>query len=268
MTHEPRIEDDAEILLVEDAGDGVRILTLNRPESYNALSLDLISAITAEIASAADDAAVRVLVIRGAGRGFCAGHDLDEVMALEVDDDRRTLLQACSTMMQAVVRGPVPVIAEIHGSATAAGCQLAASADLAFAADDARFATPGVNIGLFCSTPMVALGRAVGPKHALKMLLTGEPISAQTAVEIGLINEAIPIGELHERVLETARMIASKSTHVVGLGKRAFRHQDEMPLAEAYDFCTEVVIDNLKAEDAAEGIDAFLEKRKPVWRDR
>lgn len=257
----------ARALEIEDLDGGVRVLRLNRPDAYNALSSELIDALQTALDAARDDAAARVLVIRGAGRGFCAGHDLDELRRMTSDADRLALLEACARMMRTIHHLPKPVIAQVHGAASAAGCQLVATADLAFAAEDARFATPGVNIGLFCSTPMVALSRAVGPKHAMRMLLTGEAIGAREAVAIGLINDAAPAAELDAVVERTARLIASKSSHVVGLGKRAFRHQAPMPLDEAYAYCNGVVIENLKADDAAEGVAAFLEKRAPDWRD-
>ncbi len=255
------------VLESRDRDNGVRVLTLNRPDAYNSLSRPLIDALQVACDEARDDPAVRVIVIRGNGRGFCAGHDLDEVLSIDHDADHYALLEACAKMMQSLHHSPTPVIAEIHGVASAAGCQLVATADLAFAANDARFITPGVNIGLFCSTPMVALSRAVGAKQALKMLLTGQPIDADEAVRIGLINEAVPAENLETRVLEVAGQIASKSSYVVGLGKQAFRRQLEMPLHDAYTHCNDVVVENLKANDANEGISAFLEKRTPKWSD-
>ncbi len=259
---------DQTLLESEDRGGGVRVLTLCRPQAYNSLSSALIGALQDACDEAAREPAVRVLVIRGAGRGFCAGHDLDEVLGIAAESGHYALLEACARMMQTIHHLPKPVIAQVHGMASAAGCQLVASADLAFAAEDARFATPGVNIGLFCSTPMVALSRAVGAKQSLKMLLTGQPIDAAEAVRIGLINEAVPADALERRVGEIAALIASKSSHVVGLGKRAFRRQAEMPLEAAYAYCNDVVVRNLKAADAQEGIAAFLEKRAPRWHDR
>lgn len=247
--------------------DGVLVLTLDRPEAYNSLSLPLIEALKSALESAKKDVSVRVIVIRGSGQGFSAGHDLGEVLSLETDAQRHALLEACAAMMQSVHRCPKPVIAQVHGAAYAAGCQLVATADLAFASEDARFATPGVNTGLFCSTPMVALSRAVTAKRSLRMLLTGKPISAEEAAEIGLINEAVPADQLEAVVLDIAREIASKSSYVVQLGKTAFREQAGMSLADAYAYCNTVVVDNLKANDAREGISAFLEKRTPRWSD-
>jgi enoyl-CoA hydratase/carnithine racemase len=258
----------APLLKIDDVEGGIRMVTLNRADSYNSLSLDLLNALTAVCDDAGSNREVRVMVIRGAGRGFCAGHDLDEVRSLEGAPDQLRLLKACSRMMQAIVTLPKPVIAQVHGTASAAGCQLVASADLAFAEHGARFVTPGVRIGLFCSTPMVALSRAVAPKHALRMLLTGEPITADEAVRIGLINEAVVADRLAAHVMTVARTIAAHSSYVTGLGKTAFQHQLGMPLDAAYDFCNGVVVENLKAEDAREGISAFLEKRPPSWKDR
>jgi enoyl-CoA hydratase/carnithine racemase len=257
-----------DILLSEHRGEGIWELTLNRPEAFNSLSTGLMSEIEQFLASAMDDPAVRVIVFTGAGPGFCAGHDLKEVLALSSDSERRALLAQCSRMMQAVVHSPKPVIAKVHGAASAAGCQLVASCDLAVAADDARFATPGVNIGLFCSTPMVALGRNVARKHAMEMLLTGDMMDAETAVRFGLINEQVPLADLDAATMEMAGKIASKSSYTVKIGKEAFYRQLEMDLAGAYDYASEVMVENLLAHDAGEGIAAFVEKRDPVWRDK
>ncbi|PKQ06331.1 MAG: enoyl-CoA hydratase [Alphaproteobacteria bacterium HGW-Alphaproteobacteria-11] len=260
------------LLLREDKA-GIAYLTMNRPAQRNALSRDLMDAMQAEFARIAEDRAVRVVVLTGAGPGFCAGHDLKELTAARAEEDRgrafyESTMQQCSALMQAIVHCPQPVIARVHGIATAAGCQLVASCDLAVAADHAKFATPGVNIGLFCSTPMVALSRNVARKHAMEMLLTGELISAARAVEIGLVNRAVPAEELDAAVAELARLIASKSAHTVSIGKRAFYEQLEKPLPEAYDFASEVMVKNMLARDAEEGIGAFIEKRDPKWEDR
>ena len=246
---------------------GVLTLELNRPESYNSLSNNLIQALYDQLELANEDDSVRVLVIRGRGRGFCSGHDLDEVISLKCESDQYKLLGHCARLMQAIHVSPKPVITQVHGIAYAAGCQLVASSDLAFSTEDARFATPGVNIGLFCSTPMVALSRAVADKHALRMLLTGESISAKEAVDIGLINEAVRAERIDVYVQEIARTIASKSSHVVQMGKVAFRQQLSLPLQDAYELCNDVVVENLKASDAREGVAAFLEKRQPQWKD-
>lgn len=261
------MSDDA-LLLSEQDEHGVRTLTLNRPQAYNALSRPLMTAVTEALAVAAEDASVRVLVIAGAGKGFSAGHDLREVRGLNSDDERRDLLAQCSTMMQAIVAHPKPVIAQVHGIATAAGCQLVATCDLAVAADDARFATPGVNIGLFCHTPLVAVGRNVSRKHAMEMALTGEMMDAETAVRFGLVNRAVPAADLRAETLALARQIASKSSYTLRIGKQALYRQLEMELAEAYDFASTVMLENLLAHDADEGIGAFIEKRAPAWQDR
>ncbi|MDO8840210.1 MAG: enoyl-CoA hydratase [Parvibaculum sp.] len=263
----------AEPLLIREDQSGIARLTMNRPAQRNALSRDLMDAMQAEFARLAADANVRVVVLAGAGPGFCAGHDLKELTSARTEADRgrafyEATMRQCSALMQAIVHCPKPVIARIHGIATAAGCQLVASCDLAIAATEAKFATPGVNIGLFCSTPMVALSRNVARKQAMEMLLTGEMISAARAVEIGLVNRAAPAEELDAAVATLARLIASKSAHTVAIGKRAFYEQLEKPLAEAYDYASEVMVKNMLARDAEEGIGAFIEKREPKWEDR
>lgn len=257
---------DTPFVLRSDSG-GVTTLTLNRPNSRNALSLGMLLAISAEIDRTARDPLVRVVVLTGAGPAFCAGHDLKEIRAANFGAAyTEELFAECTKAMLAIISLPKPVIARVHGVATAAGCQLVASCDLALAADDARFATPGVNIGLFCSTPMVALSRNVGRKAAMRMLLTGDLIDADTAIRIGLINEAAPAAELAERTTALAVKIAAKSPLTLAIGKEAFYRQAELPLADAYRFAAEVMVNNLAKPDAHEGIDAFLEKRSPVWR--
>jgi enoyl-CoA hydratase/carnithine racemase len=245
--------------------DGIAWLTLNRPEARNALSLSLMEALTAELGRLAEDAATKVVVIAGAGPGFCAGHDLRELRANPGRQFIETTFASCSRLMLAITRLPKPVIARVHGVATAAGCQLVATCDLAVAAETARFATPGVNIGLFCSTPMVALSRAVGRKPAMEMLLTGDLISAERAYEIGLINRVVPEADLDAEVTRLAGQIAAKSPLTLAIGKEAFYRQAEMELEAAYDYASEVMTRNMMARDAAEGIDAFLAKRAPVW---
>src|SRR5271166_3581582 len=255
------------ILLTERTA-GVLRLTLNRLRARNALSIELMTALVEALGRAAEDREARVVVIAGAGPAFCAGHDLLELR----EDPRRETYQRifalCSELMLAIVRLPKPVIAEVHGVATAAGCQLVATCDLAVAAEEARFATPGVNIGLFCSTPMVALTRAVGRKAAMEMLLTGKLIDAQTARAIGLVNRVVPREELRDAVDGLAREIAGKSAFTVAIGKEAFYRQAELDLAAAYRYAAEVMTTNMLARDAGEGIDAFLTKRPPVWHDR
>jgi enoyl-CoA hydratase/carnithine racemase len=254
-----------EPLLLREDRDQVAWLTMNRPMARNALSVGLMDALEGALEAVANDAAVHVVVIAGAGPAFCAGHDLKEMRANPERASHQALFAQCSRLMQAIVRLPKPVIARIHGIATAAGCQLVASCDLAVAADTARFATPGVNIGLFCSTPMVALSRAVGRKAAMEMLLTGDMIDAARAREIGLINRVVPGAELDGATAALAGQIAAKSPLTVAIGKEAFYRQAEMDLASAYDFASEVMTRNMMARDAAEGIDAFIGKRAPVW---
>lgn len=256
--------DEADALLLRQDQDGIATLTLNRPGARNALSVGLMSALEAALEAVAADYAVRVVVIQGAGPAFCAGHDLKEVRGAD-RPTLETLFAQCSRLMMRITTLPVPVIARVHGVATAAGCQLVATCDLAVAADTARFATPGVNIGLFCSTPMVALSRAVGRKAAMEMLLTGDAVDAATAVRLGLINHAVPPSELDEAVLNLAGRLASKSRAVLGLGKPAFHVQAEMPLAQAYAYTAGVMVKNMAEPDAAEGIDAFIAKREPIW---
>src|SRR5271165_377487 len=258
MTHTP--------FVMRSDTAGVSTLTLNRPESRNALSLGMLLALSAELDRIAVDPSVRVVVIAGAGPAFCAGHDLKEIRAEKFGSVySKKLFAECAKMMLAVVRLPKPVIAQVHGIATAAGCQLVASCDLAVAADDARFATPGVNIGLFCSTPMVALSRAVGRKAAMEMLLTGDLVDATRAREIGLVNRVVPEAELGGAVTALAGQIAAKSPLTVAIGKEAFYRQAEMNLDAAYAYTAEVMTRNMLARDAGEGIDAFLQKRHPVW---
>ena len=250
------------VLRQDDAG--IARLTLNRPGARNALSVPLMTALEHALDAIEGDHAIRVAVIAGAGPAFCAGHDLKEVRAAD-RAAHQALFAQCSRLMQRVTTLRVPVIARVHGVATAAGCQLVATCDLAVAADTARFATPGVNIGLFCSTPMVALSRAVGRKAAMEMLLTGDLIDADAAVRHGLVNRAVPEADLDDAVQDLAARIAGKSRAVLAIGKPAFYAQAEMPLADAYRYAAEVMVRNMQEQDAAEGIDAFLQKREPAW---
>ncbi len=256
------------LVLREQPSAGVARLTLNRPKAYNSLSSGLMSALQAELDALRDDAAVTVVIIAANGPGFCAGHDLKEVRALPDRQAMEKLFRQCSTLMQSIVALPKPVIAQVHGIATAAGCQLVASCDLAVAADSARFATPGVNIGLFCSTPMVALSRNVSRKQAMEMLLTGDMVPALRAAEIGLVNRVVPEAGLEAAALALAQQVASKSPLTLKIGKEAFYRQLELPLAQAYDYASQVMTENLLARDAAEGIDAFIQKRIPCWEGR
>jgi enoyl-CoA hydratase/carnithine racemase len=255
--------------LLQEKKQGVVTLTLNRPTSRNSLSLGMLQAFRAALDEIAEDQDARVVILAGAGPAFCAGHDLRELRASGYDAAYvEPLFAECAEVMQAIVRLPKPVIARVHGVATAAGAQLVASADIAFAAEDARFATPGVNIGLFCSTPMVALSRNVAPKHAMQMLLSGDLIDAATALRIGLVNELAAAEELERRTFDFALKLAAKSPLTLALGKQAFYAQAELPLSEAYTYASKVMAKNLQAEDAQEGIDAFLGKRQPVWSGR
>ncbi|PIT02205.1 enoyl-CoA hydratase [Bradyrhizobium nitroreducens] len=259
------------ILLRETVGS-IAVLTLNRPAARNSLSAAMIAGLHAELDDIRDDKAVRGVVIAANGPAFSAGHDMKELTARRTDPDRgraffAEMMTACSAMMQAIVHLPKPVVAAVQGIATAAGCQLVASCDLAIASDAASFATPGVDIGLFCSTPMVALSRNVPRKQAMEMLLTGEPIPAERAREIGLINRVVAAGTEREAAIELARRVALKSAYTIKLGKEAFYRQAEMSLADAYRYAAEVMTENMMARDAEEGIGAFIEKRTPTWRD-
>jgi len=261
------------LVIVEQRDHGIRWLRLNRPAARNALSLAMLDALGDALAAAQEDHDVRVLVLAGNGPGFCAGHDLREIRTHRSDGDGglayfEKLMGRCAEVMQAIVHHRVPVIAAVDGVATAAGAQLVASCDLAVATEPSRFATPGVNIGLFCSTPMVALSRNVAPKHAMEMLLTGEMVDTERAAAIGLINRAVPVDELETHVDALAATIAAKSSYTLKVGKEAFYRQLERPLAEAYGYTSQVMVTNLLADDADEGIGAFLDKREPTWQDR
>lgn len=252
-------------ILLRDDSDNIATLTLNRPAARNALSMGLMEELDAALTDIGQDPSIRAVIIAANGPAFCAGHDLREIRATPTRDAYEAVFALCSRLMQRVVRLPKPVIAQVHGVATAAGCQLVASADLAVAAASARFATPGVDIGLFCSTPMVALSRAVGRKAAMEMLLTGEMVPAARARELGLINAVVPEDELASAARALASRIAAKSPLTVAIGKEAFYRQAEMNLSDAYAYASEVMTKNMMARDAAEGIDAFLGKRQPHW---
>jgi enoyl-CoA hydratase/carnithine racemase len=263
----------APLLLREDGADGVTVLTLNRPAARNSLSLQMLETLENAFAAIGEDPRVRCLVLAAAGPVFCAGHDLKEITAHRADADGGRgfydrAMETCARVMQAITALPQPVVAAVQGVATAAGCQLVATCDLAVASEQARFATPGVDIGLFCSTPAVPLARAVPRKAAMEMLLTGEMIDAGHALRIGLVNRVVPPEEVMAAALGLARGIAGRSALTVRLGKRAFYAQVEKPLAEAYREAACIMTDNLMARDAAEGIGAFVEKRRPVWEDR
>jgi enoyl-CoA hydratase/carnithine racemase len=260
------------VLLRETRGS-IALLTLNRPDARNSLSEALIGELHAALKDIHDDANVRAVVIAANGPAFSAGHDMKEMTARRADADRgrgyfSELMTACSAMMQAIVQLPQPVVAAVQGIATAAGCQLVASCDLAVASELAAFATPGVDIGLFCSTPMVALSRNVPRKQAMEMLLTGEPIPATTAREYGLVNRVVTAGTERDAAIELAQQVALQSAYTVKLGKAAFYRQAEMNLADAYRYAAEVMTENMMARDAEEGIGAFIEKREPTWQDK
>jgi enoyl-CoA hydratase/carnithine racemase len=260
-------------VLVRETIGSIAVLTLNRPEARNSLSEGLIAELYAALREIHDDAKVRAVVIAANGPAFCAGHDMKELTAGRADADRgrayfAKIMTACSAMMQAIVHLPKPVVAAVQGVATAAGCQLVASCDLAIASELATFATPGVDIGLFCSTPMVALSRNVPRKQAMEMLLTGEPVSAATAREIGLVNRVVAAGRERDAAIELAEKVTLHSAYTIKLGKAAFYRQAEMSLADAYRYAAEVMTENMMARDAEEGIGAFIEKREPTWQDK
>jgi enoyl-CoA hydratase/carnithine racemase len=259
-------EKSSEAFVLRNDNGAVSELVLNRPASYNSLSIDCMEALTSEFVSLSRDNNVSVVVLSGAGKGFCAGHDLKEIRRNPGREFYEKTFDACARMMLSIVNCTKPVIAKVHGVATAAGCQLVATCDLAVADEDARFATPGVNIGLFCSTPMVALSRNVSRKHAMEMLLTGDFISARRAYEIGLVNRVVCAEELDRAANELAEKISSKSPLTLKIGKRAFYEQADKDLRSAYEYCSRVMVENMLARDAEEGIDAFLEKREPRWK--
>ncbi len=264
--------DSSLILLREDVAS-VAILTLNRPHALNSLSEAMLEALSDALTAIAHDDSVRVVVLAANGPAFSAGHDLKELYQRRTDEDGgrayfKHIMAMCSTMMQQIVRLPQPVIAAVQATATAAGCQLVATCDLAIASRTAKFATSGINVGLFCSTPMVALSRNVAHKPAMEMLVTGDMISAEDAERIGLVNHVVAPGTERDEALKLAKKITEKSASAIKLGKEAFYRQLEMPLTEAYNYTAEVMVENLLTRDANEGIGAFIEKRKPKWENR
>ncbi|MFD0934378.1 enoyl-CoA hydratase [Methylobacterium trifolii] len=254
----------APVLLRADA-EGIATLTLNRGPARNALSMALMGALQDQFDAIREDRSVRVVVLKGAGPAFCAGHDLKEMRAEPGREAVERVFRTCARLMLSIAHLPQPVIAQVHGIATAAGCQLVATCDLAICEDDARFATPGVNIGLFCSTPMVALSRAVSRKAAMEMLLLGEMIDAAEALRIGLVNRTVPASDLSGTVRALAERVASKAPKVLAIGKEAFGRQIELGLEDAYAYTADVMVRNMMMRDAHEGIDAFLTKRAPTW---
>ena len=261
------------ILLKTNNDEGILRLTLNNPKNQNTLSEQMLKLLKAEFSKASNDKSVRVIILAANGPIFCAGHDLKEITEVRKGKDSgesyfKRLFHSCSDLMQLIVNNPKPVIAEINGIATAAGCQLVASCDLAIASDESMFATPGVNIGLFCSTPMVALSRNVTNKHAMEMLLTGDMIDAKKATEIGLINNNVSSENLVQETLKLAKKVSSKSPMTLKIGKQAFYAQSSLDLSEAYKYTSQVMLDNILKDDAKEGIEAFINKRDPEWKDK
>ena len=248
--------------------NSIAIVTINEPKTYNSLSFKNLSDLIKVLKKLDKDKNTKVIILEGAGKGFSAGHNLKEVKSLKVKNKYQKLFNLCSKLMLQIVEGKKPVIAKVHGAAYAAGCQLVASCDLAYSTNDALFATPGVNIGLFCSTPMVAVSRKINRKPMMQMLLTGEPIKANFAKDIGLINDFYPKSKLNNKVLKIAKKIASKSNLTIKIGKEAFYKQLEMPLRKAYAYTSQMMTKNMMAIDAKEGISAFLEKRTPKWKNK
>jgi enoyl-CoA hydratase/carnithine racemase len=253
---------------VKNLSDGISIITINEPRTYNSLSYKNLKDLIRVFQKLDKDKKIKVIILEGAGKGFSAGHNLREVKNLKRKNRYQDLFNLCSKLMLQIVEGKKPVIAKVHGAAYAAGCQLVASCDLAYSTKEALFATPGVNIGLFCSTPMVAVSRKINRKPMMKMLLTGEPIKANYAKEIGLINDYFSKSQLNKEVLKVAKKIASKSNLTIKIGKQAFYKQLEMPLRKAYAYTSKMMTINMMALDAKEGISAFLEKRKPKWKNK
>tara|TARA_B100000700_G_scaffold173771_1_gene191984 strand:+ start:2026 stop:2811 length:786 start_codon:yes stop_codon:yes gene_type:complete len=255
-------------IIIQSSGNGISRIKLNEPDAYNALSSNTLKSLLKIFKSLNEDQKTKVIVIEGLGRGFSAGHNLKEIRSLKKKSKYKKIFNLCSDVMLEIIEGKKPVIAKVHGAAFAAGCQLVASCDLAISSDDAIFATPGVNIGLFCSTPMVAVSRNVSRKKMMKMLLTGDPIDAKYAKEIGLINDHYPISKLESEVLKLAKKIALKSNLTIRIGKKGFYKQLEMPLRKAYKYTSKIMTENMMALDAHEGISAFLEKRTPAWKNK
>jgi len=253
---------------VKNLQSGISIVTINEPKTYNSLSYKNLNDLIRVFQKLDKEKKTKVIILEGAGKGFSAGHNLREVKNLKVKNRYQKLFNLCSKLMIQIVEGKKPVIAKVHGAAYAAGCQLVASCDLAFSTKDALFATPGVNIGLFCSTPMVAVSRKINRKPMMKMLLTGEPIKANYAKEIGLINDCFSKSKLNIEVLKIAKKIASKSNLSIKIGKQAFYKQLEMPLKKAYSYTSKMMTINMMSMDAKEGISAFIEKRKPKWQNK
>ena len=247
---------------------GIKKVIINDPKTYNSLSFITLSNLLKAFKKLDNDKETRVIILEGAGKGFCAGHNLKEVRGIKNRSNHLKLFKLCSKLMMQIVEGNKPVIAKVHGAAYAAGCQLVASCDLAYSTNSATFATPGVKIGLFCSTPMVAVSRKISRKRMMEMLLTGDPINAKYAKEIGLINDHFSPKILNKKVLDIAKKISSKSNLTIKIGKNGFYKQLEMPLGKAYDYTSKMMTLNMDSYDAKEGISAFIEKRKPSWKNK
>ena len=255
-------------VIIKNLGSGIKKIIINDPKTYNSLSILTLNLLIKTFKKLDRDNSTKVIILEGSGKGFSAGHNLKEVKLLKIRSKYLKLFNLCSRLMLQIVEGRKPVIAKVHGAAYAAGCQLVASCDLAYSSKDAMFATPGVNIGLFCSTPMVAVSRKVNRKRMMKMLLTGEPIKANYAKEVGLINDHFSKKNLNKEVMKIAKTISSKSNLTIKIGKQAFYKQLEMPLKKAYEFTAKMMTLNMMSIDAKEGIQAFIEKRKPVWKNK
>jgi len=259
---------DHKNVTIKLSNNGISRIILNEPKTYNALSLSTLELLINNFKNFSDDDKTKVIIIEGSGKGFSAGHNLKEINSFKGKPEYKKLFSLCSDLMMTIINNKKPVIAKVHGAAFAAGCQLVASCDLALSTNDAIFSTPGVNIGLFCSTPMVAVSRNVNRKKTMKMLLTGDPIDAKYAKEIGLINDCFESSKLEGEVLKLAEKVASKSSKILKIGKEAFYKQLEMPIEEAYKYTSEVMSENMMTLDAKEGIAAFIEKRKPNWKNK
>tara|TARA_B100001079_G_scaffold2982_1_gene2569 strand:+ start:42 stop:827 length:786 start_codon:yes stop_codon:yes gene_type:complete len=255
-------------IILSKNNNGISRIILNDPKTYNSLSLATINSLIAVFKTLEKDKKTKIIIIEGAGKGFSAGHNLNEIQSLKNKTSYQKLFNQCSKLMMNIINHNKPVIAKVHGAAFAAGCQLVASCDLAFSSKEATFSTPGVNIGLFCSTPMVALSRKVSKKKAMQMLLTGEPIKASYAKEIGLINDCFTKSKLDTEIMKIAKIISSKSSVTLNIGKGAFYKQLEMPLDKAYKYTSKIMTENMMTADANEGINSFLEKRSPVWKNK
>lgn len=255
-------------IILSKNNNGISRIILNDPKTYNSLSLATINSLIAVFKTLEKDKKTKIIIIEGAGKGFSAGHNLNEIQSLKNKTSYQKLFNQCSKLMMNIINHNKPVIAKVHGAAFAAGCQLVASCDLAFSSKEAIFSTPGVNIGLFCSTPMVALSRKVNKKKAMQMLLTGEPIKASYAKEIGLINDCFTKSKLDTEIMKIAKIISSKSSVTLNIGKGAFYKQLEMPLDKAYKYTSKIMTENMMTADANEGINSFLEKRSPVWKNK